>query len=465
MTGAQLHSRYNPQSEAARYVNSLNLKDGIECFILIEPGLGYMIPVLREKFKESKILALHIEKQTESAAQADYSLADCESFNIQKFLETHITQDSERIKIIEWRPSLNHYGKAYAKILSEAVQFIKRADAGKRTAAAFGRRWVKNFFKNLNNINTSLLYRQSSIPVIVTGSGPSLEKALPIIKDTQETCLIIAASSSFLALRAAGIKADIVIAADGGNWALKHLYPFCRSAGSILAVNLCAALPSQTALIPHLLINDGSFWQSVVLRDLSLPSVIIGQKGTVTAAAVELALILSSANIYLAGMDLAVIDIRTHARPYSFDTLFFNNSNRVMPFYSQCYTRSSLINQGGSLDIYASWFKSQKTQWPQRIFSIGENSIFEEDLYMRDVLLNHSKQDKNNYFKPEDRRGESDNFRKRGVSALLSAIKDSKYSKNIKQELSSLLFPGENKMTEHDLENAVKQLAGNNFYE
>jgi len=461
MKSAQLHSRYNPQAEAARYIDSLNLKDDIQCFILIEPGQGYLISALRERFKESVIISLHVEDQGESLTQADYSLTGGEPLEIQKFLEAHIQHNAEHIKIIEWRPSLNHYRQAYVKILSEAAQFLKRADAGRRTTAAFGRRWVKNFFRNLKNVNTSLLYKQSSIPVIVTGSGPGLEEAIPIIKKAEDACLIIASSSSLLALHASGIKADIVIATDGGSWALKHLYPFYRSdSGKILAVNLCAALPSQTTQAAQLLINDGSFWQSVILHELSLPSVIIGQRGTVTATAAELALILSSANIYLAGMDLAVQDIRTHARPYSFDALFFEKANRITPFYSQSYTRSSLLDRGGSLDIYASWFKSQKTTWQDRIFSIGANSVFEEDASMHDNITNKKAQNKNDYFKLVKNDTEADNFCKRGKEALLSAMNNPEYSKNIKNELGSLLFSGEIDVKDRDLQDAVEQIAG-----
>ncbi|MCL2211345.1 MAG: DUF115 domain-containing protein [Treponema sp.] len=468
MSKAQLHSRYNPQSEAARYIDSLNLKESIECFILIEPGQGYLIPVLREKFKQSKILALHVEDQADSFSQADFSLTGGDSLKIQEFLETHIRQDAKNIKIIEWRPSLNHYREAYLNILSEVAQFLKRLEAGKRTQAAFGKRWVRNFFRNLGNINTNLLYKQSSIPVIVTGSGPSLEQAIPLIKKAQDTCLLIASSSSLLALAASGVKADIVIATDGGNWALKHLYPLYRTSSSAgLAVNLCAALPSQAALSPQLLINDGSFWQSVVLHELSLPSVIIGQRGTVTATAVELALILSSANIYLAGMDLAVKDIRTHVRPYSFDALFFNQANRITPFYSQCYSRSSLLSRGGSMDIYASWFKSQKNRWLNRIFSIGGGNVFEDakEMLDREIGVKRPDSDKSSYFKSVNCGSSSGNFCKRGVSALFSAIKEPEYANNIKQELTSLLFYENDKPAEHDIENALKQIAGDISFE
>jgi len=290
------------------------------------------------------------------------------------------------------------------------------------------------------------------IPVIITGSGPSLEHALPIIQKAQENCLIIAASSSVLALSSAGIMADMVIATDGGSWALKHIYPFYRNKNSgALAVNLCAALPSQCADTAQLIINDGSFWQSIVLHELNLPSVIIPQRGTVTATAVELAMLLSSGNIYLAGLDFSVNDIITHARPYGFDSLFYSSANRFVPFYSQSYARAGLLHQGGSMGIYQSWFKEQLAKWPKRIFSIGGNKIFENgEPAMRRDLKNTD-----GFFSVLSHEN-SNNFCEKGIQALLKAIKQPQYSQNLKEELNSLLFPGENKVTEPELEMAIK---------
>ena len=289
-----------------------------------------------------------------------------------------------RIKIIEWKPSMNFYKDAYVKLLSKAVNFIKRMDAEKRTVNAFGTRWVKNFFKNIENINTALLYKETDIPVIITGSGPSLETALPKLKELQNNCLIIAASSSAMALLHNEINPNLVIATDGGCWALKHLHPLYRDneGAAALAVNPCAALPSQCYNTPALLLNDGSLWQSLILHELKLPSVLIPQRGTVTASAIELALQLTKGNIYLAGLDLAVKDIRTHVKPYGFDNLFWEKASRYSPFYSQSFTRSFLIKKGGSMDIYAEWFKTQFEKWPKRIFSIenyNEQSVKKSD--------------------------------------------------------------------------------------
>jgi hypothetical protein len=406
---------------------------------------------LREKFPNSKIIILHIDKSFPPpdglTNTAVFYAAESGGTGVQDFLEKEAPEtEAANIKIIEWRASLNYYKEAYVNLVSQVVDFIKRSDAGKRTEAAFGARWVSNFFRNLDIVNQTLMYKAVSAPVIITGSGPSLEQAIPIIQKMQDSSLIIAASSSLLALSHGGIKADIVIATDGGAWALRHIYPFYRNKEAdrgAFAANLCAALPSQCRDTPFLVINDGSFWQSVILHELAIPSVIIPQKGTVTASAIELALALSGANIYLAGMDLGVKDIRSHARPYAFDHLQFDKADRFTPVYSQSFLRSRLIHEGGSLDIYAAWFKKQFASWPQgRILPIEK-------------AQSGKKKETAEWFKAVPVK--SGDFKERGARALIAALKGTQYAKEIRGELVPLLFPGEKEVSDKKLEMKIRE--------
>jgi len=472
--GINLHSRYNPQAEAARYIDSLKLKDTLKCFILIEPGLGYMIPVLSQKFKNGKIIALHIddfngeEKIISESASPDMQVisktfsSKTEPVQIQEFLETHLQdENTDNIKIIEWRPSLNLYREKYLNLLSQTVEFLKRTDAGQRTTAVFGRRWIKNFFRNLKNLNKILLYRQNSLPVIITGSGPTLEKALPSIKEIQSDHLIIAASSSVMALMHNSITPDIIITTDGTPWALWHITGGIRTGSfqnTFMALNLCAALPSQCLDMPKLILNDGSLWQNVILNKLSVPSITIPQRGTVSATAIELAITLSSGDIYLAGMDFSYNDIKTHIKPYSFDNLFIGRAYRSAPLYTELFTRSFLSREGGSMDIYASWFKTQLSLWPKRIYSITDgNNIFE---YKETSLLNKmpvKQKDIKKYFNIMDIK-DGHVERKNDMSAaevLLDAMKKDGYKEKLTAELRSLIFSGSSDVTQKELEKEI----------
>ena len=385
------------------------------------------------------------------------------------FLENNILQTgADNIRIIEWRPSLNFYKDSYVKLLSQAVAFIKRRSAEERTTAFFGRRWVKNFFKNTSNLKNCLLYKETSVPVIITGSAPSLEQAVPIIKKMQEFFLIIAASSSLASLSYYGIRPDFIVTTDGGGWALLHLHQIFRSLllreTSSLAVNLCAALPSQCAGDKKLIINDGSLWQSIILHELNIPSVVIPQRGTVTATALDLALILSRGSIFTAGMDFTFSDIITHVKPYNFDVLLLEKAARVSPLYSNIFTRAFLMRQSGSMDIYAEWFKQQLSLLPKRIFSIGsKNNIFVDGGGLLNDYLNKNpdKKNLNDNYKTFCINENSENLCKRGLNSLLSALKDKNYAGKLKQELASLLFPGEKTVTDNELETALKNISRN----
>jgi len=467
--GVNLHSRYNPEAEAERYIDSLKLSDFLKCFILIEPGLSYMIPVLAKRFKQGKIIALHLdnfeeaEKQTAKTISSGVQVIN-KTFSsnspreIQEFLEARLhDENTENIKIIEWRPSLNFYKEAYLSLLSEVVIFLKRADAGQRTAAVFGRRWIRNFFRNINYLEKIILYRQSGMPVIITGSGPSLEKSLPYIHEARTNFLIIAVSSSLMALTRYNITPDIVIATDGSPWALWHLRGIRENAFSMMALNPCAALPSQCAGYPKLILNDGSLWQNVILNKLSIPSITIPQRGTVSATAAELAMILSLGDIYLSGMDFSYNDIRTHVKPYGFDSLFFGRAYRTAPLYTELFSRSLLSKEGGSMDVYASWFKTQISLWPKRVYSITDgNDIFEyKDIsVLKKTIKQKEKKDNFNIINydsghlTKNKKNQAAN----AARALLDAMEIGEFKEKLMTELSLLMFAGKKDIPRKELE-------------
>jgi hypothetical protein len=384
---AKLHSRYKPQAEAERYIDALGLPQGIRYFILVEPGLGYTIPVLARRFPEARIFALHTEDPRlfgpayQGTGRA--SVWSPESgVEPEKFLEREIPDTrASSLRIVEWRPSLNHYGERYLKILSAAVEFVRRSDANSRTVRNFGRRWFRNFLRNQRLLGSFPVFGPLSLPALIVGAGPSLEEVIPRIRamGEQKRCFIIAPSSSVMALAAGGVNPDLVISTDGGAWALLHLYECLRVRRPVIAASLNAALPSQCGGLPLLPLSDGSLWQRLVLETLGIPHLSLPQQGTVTASALDLAFALGLKEACIAGMDLGLRDIRSHARPYSFDRLRLGEACRFRPEYSQAFTRSFGINGGGSHRIYAAWFKAQLQSWKGRLYTLGNNNpVFQE---------------------------------------------------------------------------------------
>jgi hypothetical protein len=304
------------------------------------------------------------------------------------------------------------------------------------------------------------------MPVVITGSGPSLESAIPQILAAREGVFILAASSSLPALASGGIIPDMVISTDGGGWALVHLHSCFRvnrkpvpveSDDFKLAFALTAAVPSQCSSIPLLPLNDGSTWQNLVLQGLSIPSVCIPQRGTVTASAIELAMALSNNVIFLAGMDLSVKDIVSHARPYGFDNLFFGSASRLRPMYSQCFSRSGDIRAGGSYDVYAAWFKTTIASWPNRIFSLGGNHVVLKNALPESVLSRGERQ--KDLFKTIAINTIPAKRSEYALNILTTALNDLHHSAALIDELAPLLFPSRPDVEAVDLIKSLQDMA------
>ncbi|MDR1443864.1 MAG: DUF115 domain-containing protein [Treponema sp.] len=400
---AALHSRYNPQAEAERYLAALSIPPEIRCFILIEPGLGYMIPILSRRFPGARIMVLRVSAPRDGAPVQDGDAVywdpgtgtTAEDFLGQELDNLAEGENSagkdfgpEAVKIIEWRPSLNLYGDSYVRLLAAAAAALRRFDAERRTLRAFGRRWFRNFFRNLRIFRRFPVYSLREEPVLITGAGPSLEGSLPLIAELRQNCFIIAASSSAQALLRRNILPDLVLSTDGGGWALLHLYELFRRNGSAwpegqgreLAASCTANLPSQCGNLPVLAIADGSLWQGLVLRGLGIPHLVLPQRGTVTAAAIDLALALGRGKVIIAGVDLDIPDIRTHVRPYAFDRLEWEGASRIQPEYGRRFFRSTALREGGSHRIYAEWFAARLASYPGRLYTLGDNNRLFEGL-------------------------------------------------------------------------------------
>jgi hypothetical protein len=480
-----LHSRYNPAGEAEKYINSLVLREGLLFLILIEPGLGYVIPVLRKRFPSVPIISLHV---SDFFAEANFPLSGMvqgasrpptispdtlkpdaawnpgTGIPLGRFLEAKLPDtEAAAVGIIEWRPSLAAYGEGYLRILSETVEFIKRSDANKRTLRGFGRRWFRNVFKNLRLLKRILLYTPGTLPLIITGAGPSLEETIPLIREWGKTgaLFILAVSSSVPALLAGGLVPDLVISTDGGGWALFHLYETIRGMPrektSGFAAALTAALPSQYGNIPWLPISDGTGWQELVLKSLRIPFTALTQRGTVTASALDLAFLLTGGRIFITGMDLAHRDIRTHARPYGLERFMEEGASRFRPVYSQSYARSAALTASGSHAIYAAWFKGQLAAYPKRLCSLGNNHVIFK------ALKNPAAEAVSGAAEfPQGtiRELSAENPAEIASRSLIGGLSDPRSSAAIRRELTALLFPDISPPALGDLIEEVQDLTG-----
>jgi len=455
----RLHSR-RPQAEAERYAEALALGKDVDFFILVEPGMGYLVDALRRQRPAARAVILHADpafREFESRHPGVPAWYPDSGKTAQEFLEREIPEGASA-RIVEWRPSLSLYGPKCLELVRESAEFVRRAEAGRRTAAAFGRRWARNFFRNLELIRSALMYRPIEAPIVVAGAGPGLEAALPEIRAAREGAFVLACSSALAALAAGGVAPDMAVCTDGGGWAHLHLHACFRpglAAGPAacaakagahggaplrLAAALSAALPSRCCELPILPLSDGSLWQALALGAAGIPSAPIPQRGTVAATALELALQLSKGPVFLAGVDLSVEGGRSHARPHGFDHLFIGSASRLRPACSQAFARSRAIAEGGSLAVYAAWFKSRLGAWRGRVFALGGgHGVFESAPLA--PFARKAGAGERGRFEAAALQGSPGQRRALAAGALRAALKDPRHAERLSGELEPLLFP------------------------
>lgn len=377
----RLHSR-EPEREARKFLESRALPDDLDYIILLECGLGYLIPPLRERFPQAKIINIHLSREFCAATVSkNGGLADVEwspecGGSCTALLEREICDtEAARIKIIEWRPAIALNPRLFSSLLAEITSFVRRSDANARTVRYFSERWRRNCQRNIlyfaqnidlfnNNRRTSSLIHKT---IAVCAAGPSINtKIIELRKLRKNGTTILAVSSAVLSLAAHDLLPDIVFASDGGGWARLHFFALFRAANTgaaeaagnkkpLVAATLNAALPTQLATFPLLLIGDGSKEQAKMLHEAGLPQLALPQRGTVTVSAIDFAKAISGREPLVFGADFACKDIQSHVKPYAFDALLENTATRLNPFYHQKWVRTRAIILGGSLKIFAGW--------------------------------------------------------------------------------------------------------------
>jgi len=53
-----IHSTYSPIKEAERFVQNINVSFELEALIILEPGLSYILPFLKKRFPNSKLICI-----------------------------------------------------------------------------------------------------------------------------------------------------------------------------------------------------------------------------------------------------------------------------------------------------------------------------------------------------------------------------------------------------------------------
>lgn len=385
-----LHSSYNPDAEAEKFVLAQEISFTPSYIIIVEPCLSYCIPFLKKRFPSSKLCAIRLCSDF-SSFDKDwdkvfyFTLSKTNEFEEEVFSflgEENLLQTA----FLSWNSSAKAFENLSLAVWKSIKNLLEKSKTVLATREYFSKRWIKNSIIFFSSLNKTLSVTKGTSPIVITASGPSLITTLPLLKECRKSFFLIAVSSSLITLLKNEIIPDLCISTDGGYWAKKHLEQ-CKNIP--LALTPEAACPknifTENAIIPlNYCDSENDFFSELGIKYLHA-----SRNGTVSGTALELALQLTTGKIFISGLDLHATKGFQHANPNALEIINSKNDS----FIKNQMTRLTKAEfSSGSLKYYEDWFKSLKKEKVSRVFRLSSNYLYANTLgNIRDVKIEEAK--------------------------------------------------------------------------
>lgn len=382
--GIYLHSKYNPEAEGERFADEINADFSPLCIIILEPALSYCVKRLRQRFPSCTLCAIRFTddfKESDRLWDFVFYGKDCRFFDLSSDLYNVLGEEKLISSLcLDYLPSRKIFNEASQAAWEEIKKAVLKSRDILGTRKYFSKRWIKNSFQQALKIKNVALPQKTSKPVLIAASGPSLLTSLPFIKENRNKFILIALSSAYKPLLREEIQPDFTISTDGGFWAKKHLYfSGFRNDHSIFALSTEGAFFSKlyenSWIIP--LAYEDSFGKKF-LQSINCPFIYARRNGSVAGTALELALSLSSSQIFLCGYDQAPSPGMQHVQPNELE-----NRNECSDFRlktKETRQTASRFNSSASLEIYRNWFISKSESFCSRVSRLSDNYRFANEL-------------------------------------------------------------------------------------
>ncbi|GHV28863.1 hypothetical protein AGMMS4952_13570 [Spirochaetia bacterium] len=280
--------------------------------------------------------------------------------------------------LVRNRALLNLDEEWYAAAEGRINTWSSRDDVNTATLRRFGKRWVRNLAVNSPAIRdlpgVSRLegcLAPIRAPVLLVAAGPSLDNLAPLLPELAERAVVVAVDTSQRLLLSHGAAPDFTVVVDPQYWNARHL-------DRAPAPNTC--LIAESAVYPPVFrepwarafLCSSLFPLGRFIEDRLDPKGNLGAGGSVATTAWDFARILGGDSLWIAGLDLAYPNLKTHFRGALFETRSLSESRRFTP--AETWSVRALRDghpfkapsaSGGTvltdkrLSLYASWFEYQ----------------------------------------------------------------------------------------------------------
>jgi Uncharacterized protein conserved in bacteria len=318
------YSRYEPESEAARWVEvhaaELGGKSNV---ILYGFGLGYHAAELTRTYPD---LNLHIYEP-----DLQLLLAAMETIDLKALLDRPQVKDFVVGKDKDHRDGLFYRFMKYAKgetatlsipnydkldaewkraFVEDAKMAIQNYVSHENMYDKFGLEWTRNALYNMAyNITTppitGLKGKLAGVPAVIVGAGPSLERDIETLRKLKRHALIIAAGSSIRALKHFGIDPHLIVSMDGGyaNYAVFQNMEIQDIPLLYVPQVEYRVIDGTSRHLFHVFFNTD--YITMYLMGLGADDPVFRSSHSVTGTAIQAAVWMGCSEVILAGQDLS----------------------------------------------------------------------------------------------------------------------------------------------------------------
>jgi hypothetical protein len=364
INGKALHSPYNPQREAERFLDSRG-EENAGTVLILGPGLNYLYGLCSDRYPNAKIVSIYYQaelyRRRKEGLPFHHLFSD--SSSLRNFLHEILNDiDLEGLTVIEWPRSAELFPDISSHVNKTVKEVLQQLHGNFITSDQFGRKWVLNAVKNCIYQYSPADSMVLSKPLFIAASGPSLENSLDLLADRGGKFHVVSLPSSIDALRSRGIKIDFIILTDAGYSTRHHLHSLNGSgqeSAPLLLRSLSSHFSSFMNGLPSLFFASPGGIEELFIRTLYDTPLFLPPNGTVAGTAFELFRTVPSLPVYFAGLDFDYTDVRSHVRPHPFYNLYRHSDSRVSPFLSQIFERRVQFRSSSrAFSTYLSWFNS-----------------------------------------------------------------------------------------------------------
>ena len=342
--GCSFYSSVDPVGGALRRVERVDPKEHTLYFVP-SVGLGYGLAELASQLPStSHLLCVEADQVLMAAAEQFCGLPRISRLTIVRtddpaqvvgLLRTLGTESFRRIETVKLSGGYRVFRSLYDDMAGRLEEEIRFHWFNRMTLIHMGRLWIKNLLINLPVFVRAgdVRHLSTTLPILVTGAGPSLESCIPWIKGHRNRFVLLSTDTSLPVMGDSGIKPDVIIALESQ---LANLQDFITH--PFTDVPLLCDITSSPNVVR--LFRDKCFFFSSSFHPLLLTDRLAGAGllptsfpplGSVGVAALHAALHLTMGPVILAGMDFSYIGNRTHSRGTLFDSQSLREADRLRP--------------------------------------------------------------------------------------------------------------------------------------